>query len=212
MILACLWFPFSYMEGREESLGSWWGHSRSRNQQQGSPWHQGLPSHEASQDLQEHKEILAAPPELWHTMGAIPGRKSSSLLPAGEQGSSPEPWWGEQQHSAASPWAGRGHCLAVWGVPVTSHTPSGCLSLQTCQPDPLPLLIPLPFPVPSLLQTQVISEGTAHGSRGHSRWWTSVTSRPRNPNQVIRHKRGRMETSTELSLRNSWFSLSRQCC
>lgn len=151
-------FPFLTWMGLKEDLGSWWGHSRSRNQQQDSlslassaayPWSPG------------------AHPELCHTIRAIPSRKSSSLLPAG----------------AASPWGGRGHCLQC---EVSLSPPTHHMGASLSRPASLTPSHPTALPVSLLLQTQFISEGTAHGAENTAvtNLRTSLTWRSRNPSQV----------------------------
>lgn len=167
-------FPFLTWMGLKEDLGSWWGHSRSRNQQQDSlslassaayPWSPG------------------AHPELCHTIRAIPSRKSSSLLPAG----------------AASPWGGRGHCLQC---EVSLSPPTHHMGASLSRPASLTPSHPTALPVSLLLQTQFISEGTAHGAEN-----TAVTNLTDMEVKESKpgHRRGRMETSTEQSLSRADF-------
>lgn len=98
------------------------------------------------------------------------------------------------------------------GIRNTSNVPYGCPSLRFALLTPISAAC---SPPPQSCRMQLISEGSTRTRETKTsaciRFSTSVTSKLGNPNQVIANW-GRMETSTKLSWRISWFSLSKHCC
>lgn len=112
MVLACLWFPLFDMDGVKRRSGK-----LVRTQQEQEPAAGlSLPGIKCCLSLISRSTPRALPHHQGHPQQekqlSPPSRCCQSL---GRKGTLP----------------------AVWGVPVTSHTPHGCLSLQTCQPNPL---------------------------------------------------------------------------
>lgn len=114
---------------------------------------------------------ITAHPELWHTIGAIPRRKRQ--LRSGRTAA----------RCCQSP-RGRGRCPAVRHP---RHLPRTIWVPQSPNLPAWPLPSPHPTATPRVLtaaEQSLFHREPAHGSREHSRWWTSVASRSRNPNQV----------------------------
>lgn len=170
MILASLWFPLFYMEAGKKIWEAVEDTAGAGSSSEGSPWHKVLPSHKASHDLQQHKDN-STPRALTHHRGHPQEEKaaqirenSSTVLPVPErEGTLPR----SVRHPRHLP-------RTIW-VPQSPNLPAWPL------PSPHPTATPR---VLTAAEQSLFHREPAHGSREHSRWWTSVASRSRNPNQV----------------------------